>query len=84
MSSDELKPREGFPWVVYLLAHGANSSRSTNNKYKQKDFLKREVEKLASEGKLQWLDCYPNEEEAGNGWADFHGCYIVYIWPKSN
>lgn len=84
VSSGELKPREGRPWVLFLSAHGANKNTNVNKKYKLKDFLREEVEELASKGKLQWLDCDVNGKEAGSGWAEYHGCYIVYIWPKSN
>jgi len=81
VASGELKPRQGRPWVMYLLPHGANSFKSVNSYNKLKDFVRNEVSKLAGAGELKWLDCGLNLE-AGKGWADFHGCYVIYIWPR--
>jgi hypothetical protein len=68
------------------LAHGANKNKSIEGTKKLKTFLKELVVnfELPRKRKLRWLD-QTIDGKAGQGWADFHGCYIVYIWPpKAN
>ena len=43
----ELKPRPGYPWVLYILAHGANKERSKDNEFKLKDLVWRILEEYA-------------------------------------
>jgi hypothetical protein len=85
LKSGELKPRQGHPWVLYLLAHGSNDkTKSTNDEtQKLKHGLRKELldDFYRKNGmKLQWLD-QTIDEEPGQGWAEYRGCYIVYIWP---
>ena len=72
-----LKPRAGFPWVLFILAHGANKQHSKGNKYKLKDLV---WDVLEESKYLEYLDCAINLE-SGEGWTYHHGCFIVAIWP---
>jgi hypothetical protein len=71
-----LIPRSGFPWVLYILAHGANKERSKDNN-KLKDLVWDVLEEFKN---LEYLDCAINLEY-GEGWTYHHGCFIVAIWP---
>jgi hypothetical protein len=70
-----LKPRPGYPWVLFILAHGANKKHSENNEHKLKDLV---WDVLDSYKDLEYLDC---EMEDGESWSYHHGCFIVAIWP---
>ena len=71
-----LKPRSGFPWVLYILAHGANKEHSKGNN-KVKDLV---WEILEDYKNLEYLDC-TIDLKYGEGWTYHHGCFIVAIWP---
>ena len=82
LQKGEVKPRDGHPWVLYLLAHGSNNkAKSVNENFRE---LKKFLREFIVKRKLEWLD-QTIDGKKGQGWADFHGCYIVYIWPpKTN
>jgi hypothetical protein len=80
LQKGEVKPRDGHPWVLYLLAHGSNDDTKSVNENTKK--LKHFLRDVIVEREMEWLD-QTIDGKAGQGWAEKHGCYIVYIWPKN-